>query len=202
MAFHTFADSHNGFPAIITSGTAATTISTGTAAHSWALDVLPFLEQSPIVKAYDKSASFSATDNLTVIANEIQVFECPSNPATASRTVALYDSSTGLALASSGGAIDYFPHGAITGEDLANGVTRNPALLADRVQPLSGIQDGLSQTILIDEVAMRPVEYINGNPQSNPVANPAAAAWGGFAQTSLYMYNADGTPCSTPLTAV
>ena len=137
-----------------------------------------------------------------MIENVIGIFQCPSSPAL-NRTVPIYDSATGVALSSSGGATDYFPHNAISSEDLPSGSIRNPALMSDKVQPLSAIEDGLSQTILIDEVAMRPTNYINGLKQaaSAMVDTPTAAAWAGLAQTNLRMYNSDGSPSETPLTA-
>jgi prepilin-type N-terminal cleavage/methylation domain-containing protein/prepilin-type processing-associated H-X9-DG protein len=195
LAFHGFADANKGFPPIITTGTAGI----AGAAHGWVVDVLPFLEQGPIDKAYRHAEAFSSTGNVTVIANTIRVLQCPSSPAL-NRTASIYDAVTGLALTGTkGGSTDYYPHAAISSEDLA--VLRVPALTADKLQALAGIEDGLSQTLLVDEVAMRPTRFSNGVQQTTAVTNPAAAAWGGFAQTSLYMYNTDGSASLTPLTA-
>lgn len=192
LAFHNYADTNKGFPALTTTSPA----------HGWAVDILAFLEQEPIRKAYRFAESYCSTSNLPVIATAIRVFQCPSSPAV-NRTAMVYDSGTGLAMAGTGGATDYFAHGAISSEDLAGGLTRKPALMPDKVQPIQGILDGTSQTILIDEVAMRPTYYVNGYKQTTPasVALPSAAIWAGFAATGLYMFNADGTASVTPLTA-
>jgi prepilin-type processing-associated H-X9-DG protein len=199
LAFHSHAGTGQGFPALSMHEDPAW--SSRSPPRSWVVDVLPFLEQGPICKAYRLSEPYDSTTNRAVVANVIRVLQCPSSPELG-RTTQLY-SAAGASLGSRviGGAIDYFPHFAISSEDLLSGKARNPALSWDKEQPLAAFGDGLSQTILLDEVSMRPTQYINGYKQTTTVTAPQWAAWGGFAETNLYMYNADGTYSTTPLTA-
>lgn len=198
LAFHSHMSARGALPALSWSENGAVA---GQVARGWVMDLLPFLEQEPIRKAYRISEAFDSTNNRAVIANTIRTMQCPSSP-TMNRTAQLYDAA-GASLGSGvlGGAIDYFPHYLISSEDLTGGLSRNPALMRDREQPIAAISDGSSQTMLLNEVAMRPIQYINGYRQTTTVAAPQWATWGGFAETNLYMYNADGTVSSTPLTA-
>jgi prepilin-type N-terminal cleavage/methylation domain-containing protein/prepilin-type processing-associated H-X9-DG protein len=213
LAFHNHHDSQRVFPAIKTDPRDTSNVSTTLPAHAWCTDLLPYLEQEPIRKAYQINNAYDYTDgvtttvdNLDVITNVIKVFQCASSPIQ-NRTAAIYKSDTALTAtpvavtpAKTGGAVDYYPHLLITSEDLT--VTRNPALQINKQEPMSAILDGTSQTILLDEVAMRPTKYINGYKQTTNVASPDWAVWGGFAATNLYMYNTDGTVnTTTPLTA-
>ena len=199
LAFHNYADAHRNFPALSMYEDPVSPV--GSPARNWVVGILPFLEQEPIRKAYRLSEPFDSTINRTVIANVIRVLQCPSTPAM-NRTTQLYGATgTSLGAGVNGGACDYFPHYTISSEDLPAGTTRRPALARDKEQPLSAILDGTSQTILLNEVAMRPTMYTAGVKQSTTVAAPQWAAWGGFAETNLYMYNADGTVSTTPLTA-
>jgi prepilin-type processing-associated H-X9-DG protein len=167
--------------------------------RSWATDILPLIEQAPIAKAYNTAEDYSSAGNLPVIANSIRVYQCSSSPAL-NRTAPVYNASGGTT-GTMGGAIDYFPHGAINSEDLSAEKPRNPALLVNINQPFTGIKDGLSQTMLLNEVAMRPAWFINGMRQTASVGDPRAAFWGGLARTKLSTYNLDGSVSATPLAA-
>lgn len=199
LAFHNHLDAHGGFPALSMFENAASPI--GAPARSWVVDILPFLEQEPIRKNYRLSEPFDSANNQAVVANVIRVLQCPTSPVM-NRVTQLY-SVAGVSLGSTvrGGATDYFPHYLISSEDLPTGTVRHPALVRDKQQPISAILDGNSQTMLLNEVAARPTLYINGYKQTATVASPQWAAWGGFAETNLYMYNSDGTLSTTPLTA-
>jgi prepilin-type N-terminal cleavage/methylation domain-containing protein/prepilin-type processing-associated H-X9-DG protein len=199
LAFHNYTTGRDGFPALSmceTSGSPA-----GSPARGWVVSLLPFLEQEPINKVYRASEPFDSANNRLVAANVIRVLQCPSSPLI-NRTAQLYGTS-GVSLGSGvmGGAIDYYPHSDISSEDLPPGTVRRPALVRDKDQPLSAFLDGVSQTLLLNEVAMRPTQYINGHKQTTTVSAPQYATWAGFAATSLYMHNSDGTVSATPLTA-
>ena len=193
LAFHQFHDSYRGFPAIKTDPNDTSGATTTKPARGWAIDILPYLEQEPIRKAYRFDQNYDSTNNAPVIANVLRIYQCPSSPSL-NRTVALYDNTTGTtAVVAEAGATDYFPHVAIAHGD---NVVREPPLVINRIQSLAAVADGSSQTILIDEVAMRPTRYVNGYKQTSStnglVSDPQWAAWGGYAMTNLSMYDANG----------
>ena len=226
LAFQQHHDSFRGFPALVTDrniavdpADTAVNVSTTLPARGWAIDILAFLEQEPIRKAYNLSADFddasttvNGSTNVAVIQNVLKIYQCPSSPAT-NRTVTLYNSAEDSAsLGVTGGATDYFPHRIIgpiavtvdsTTTTYGNGT---PALQANKQRSTAAMLDGTSQTILLSEVAMRPTLYINGLKQSSgttvtSVDAPAWAQWGGFPMTNLYGYSADGTTVLTTATS-
>lgn len=201
LAFHNFQNSFGGFPAIKTDPNDTSNAITTEAARGWTIDILPYLEQAPLRKAYRLSEPYDSANNLTVIATLVAVFQCPSS-ATQNRTASVYTSAAVLtALSTLAGTADYFPHVAISSEDLLT-APRTPALQINRTQSLAAFTDGMSQTILVDEVAMRPASYVNGYRVANgTVAAPQWAAWGGFAMTKLYAYDTAGVAVAAPLTA-
>lgn len=223
IAFHNFHDAHKGFPALKTDPN-YTDNKTTSAARSWVVDLLPFIEQEPIRKAYNLTVAYddnSATTtlstgatatNLVTVQNVIRLLQCPSSP-TQNRTATICGSGTttsgAMPLSSSttttgqaGGATDYFPHCGVGTISVTVGTSTltygngNPALAINKVTPIAAILDGTSQTILLDEVAMRPTNYVKGFKKST-VADPEWAAWGGFAMTYLYGYDSTGTTANT-----
>ena len=239
LAFHNFHDVHKGFPALKwdpNDSTNLTSVSTTLVARGWAAEILAYLEQEPIRKAYNCNIAYDNNTttttinsnpytNLTVIQNVLKIFQCPSSPAL-SRTSPLYSSaSTPAALtytsgtttyAYAGGSTDYFPHyaiGSLSASTTSGSTTSttvygngNPALQVNKQQSMSAFLDGTSQTILLDEVAMRGYassttvsssttyyHYVLGVKTTGNVTNPEWAAWGGFPMTYLYGYDATGT---------
>lgn len=200
LAFHQYHDSHRGFPAIKTDPHDTSNVRTTASAKGWIAEILAYIEQEPIRKAYRFNEHFDSKNNLPVVAFTLRLFQCPTTPAQ-NRTVSIYDSATGnMVVATEAGATDYFPHVAIASGD---GVARVPALQVNKIQSLAAIGDGSSQTILMDEVALRPTRYINGSRQlDGSVTAPQWAAWGGYAMTNLWMYDAEGKAVEdTPATA-
>ena len=149
-------------------------------ARGWAVDLLAYIEQGPISKSYrfkepyhsNHNAGYNATSNAAPpVFQVIQTFQCPSSPGY-DRAVRLFDSSvppvplkyaadgtvgsTGTDLTA--GATDYFPHNVIFPLQNANGVIYgkgSPALMVNKQASISAFGDGTSQTILMNEVAMR-----------------------------------------------
>ena len=216
IAFHNFHDTRKGFPALKTDPN-YTVNATSQPARGWAVDLLPFIEQEPIRKAYNMSVAYDdntttttlptggTTTNLLTTQSILRLFQCPSTPSQ-NRTATIYTSgtitggatalSTGTVTTYVGGAIDYFPHcgiGTITMGGSTTYGNGEPALAINKQQSIAAMTDGTSQTILLDEVAMRPTNYIKGYRQTSTVADPEWATWGGFAMTYLYGYDSSGT---------
>jgi len=221
LAFHNFHDVHKGFPALKwdpNDSTNLTSVSTTPVARGWPAEILAYLEQEPIRKAYNYNVAYydSSTSttinsntyyNSTVINNVLKLFQCPSSPSqnrttTAYTTTYTYDSNgyintaTNTSLTTTAGATDYFPHyriGTVLDSSSVVYGNGNPALQINKQQSMSAFLDGTSQTILLDEVAMRPTNYVLGvKYSSNTLTNSEWAAWGSFPMTYLYGYTAAG----------
>jgi prepilin-type N-terminal cleavage/methylation domain-containing protein/prepilin-type processing-associated H-X9-DG protein len=241
LAFHNFHDANNAFPALKwdpNDSTNLTATSPTPVARGWMVELLPFFEQEPIRKAYrlsepyfsNHNAGYNATTNPSPAAFQvIKGLQCPSSPGL-DRAVRLFDNSVppvalkydaSGAVGSGGtdltaGATDYFPHYAIGTVSDSSGVTYGrgaPALQVNKQQPISAFLDGTSQTIVLDEVAMRGggvlvwippdnstrygYHYVLGNRVSGELTNPEWAAWSGFPMTYLYGYDSTGTTAVT-----
>jgi prepilin-type N-terminal cleavage/methylation domain-containing protein/prepilin-type processing-associated H-X9-DG protein len=204
MAFQSFAESNKGFPpARITNPCTA----------SWVVAILPFIEAEPLRKAYHYDADFCAYVNQPVVTTALRVFQCPSSP-DRNRQVLMGIGNSGKYLTEAqlaaygypagttgayGAGGDYFVHHIISGQDRSGvAVTRSPALQSmpglkiTAAQPFSAITDGLSQTILVDEMAMRPTHYILGVRQADQVLQAPWSAWAGYQSMNYNGYSSDG----------
>jgi prepilin-type N-terminal cleavage/methylation domain-containing protein/prepilin-type processing-associated H-X9-DG protein len=204
LAFQNFADANKGFPPARI---------TNPYTYSWVVAILSFIEAEPLRKAYHYDTDFCAYVNQPVVTTALHVFQCPSSPSqnrqvqlgignggtylTAAQ-LATYGYPSGTTAAYGAGG-DYFVHHIISGQDRSGvAVSRSPALQSmpglkiTAVQPLSAITDGLSQTILVDEMAMRPDHYILGVQQSDQVSQAPWSAWAGYQSMTFNGYSADG----------
>ena len=160
--------------------------------HSWAVNLLPYIEQENVYRLYDmKFPWFSSPaivpgtpDNQAALRNKIKTFLCPSAPGGADRTVsgvykfgasfpysglAVTDYATNSSITP--GSITFFGYPAGTGQaSLYSGMRPQlegagvPILGTTVTQPnaMVGISDGTSNTILMCESAGRPDYYIGG----------------------------------------
>ncbi len=204
LACHNFESAQGGFPAIA----ARNPPGTGVLAQ-WAVQVLPHIEQDNVRNTYNFAATFnSAANNVPVPPNTVAptqvpmpVFVCPSTPNTP-RTTPVIVSGVGTVQMA---ATDYAP---VTGVDdrmyatrasgaAGKGFVAGPApgntdgviYKTDTFCRFTEISDGSSNTLLLMELAGRPISYVLGqvntvNRPSTPVLNPAnpngpAAAWAG-----------------------
>jgi prepilin-type N-terminal cleavage/methylation domain-containing protein/prepilin-type processing-associated H-X9-DG protein len=205
LAFHGFVDSNKGLPpARVTSPKT----------FSWVVAILPFIEGEPLRKAYHENADFCDIVNQPVVTAALHSFQCPSSP-TQNRQVKLGIGNQGTYLttdqlanygypaattAAYGAGGDYFVHHIISSQyDTSGGtISRScalqsmPGLKVTSVQPLSAITDGLSQTIVVDELAMRPVHYIKGVKQADETAQAPWSAWAGYQSMTYTPYSEDG----------
>jgi prepilin-type N-terminal cleavage/methylation domain-containing protein len=77
LGIHNYHDTYLGFPAgNVTNGNCC-----GTAARiSWAIDILPFIEQKNLYDRYDKSQPDTHANNRFVVQSEVKTYNCPSDP--------------------------------------------------------------------------------------------------------------------------
>jgi prepilin-type processing-associated H-X9-DG protein len=169
-------------------------------AHGWCVDLLPYLEQSNVKNLYNFSKDYFDTANQSAVLASESVFICPSTPG-GIRQVRLPTSSAPTAawadppLYAAGG--DYYVHHmTITKSD---GTTGSPALTSSNTAavsaatPLRMITDGLSNTIIVDELAGRPDLWIRGARKADQyVGQRGWAAWAGYQSNFLQGYTADG----------
>jgi prepilin-type processing-associated H-X9-DG protein len=55
-------------------------VTAGGIRRSWAVDVLPYIDQDPMFRAYNQSVNWSDPVNLPVTSKQIAVYQCPSVP--------------------------------------------------------------------------------------------------------------------------
>ncbi len=174
--------------------------------HSWAPNLLPYIEQENIFKLYDfKFPWFSSPttvpgtpNNVAVLQNRVKTFLCPSSPGGNERTVsgsfsflasfpyqnlAVTDYATNSSINT--GSITFFGYpSSATQATLYSAMRpqlRGPGVALLGVPPsepasMVGIQDGTSNTILLCESAGRPEYYQGGSRDSSRVQNDGG--WG------------------------
>jgi len=188
LAFHNFADGNKGFPS------SRYTISP---IHGWVVELLAYIESEPLRKHYDFKSDFFAQVNQPVVSTPLAFMQCPSSP-DQNRILNLDYTGMGYTggLAASG---DYYVRH--RGVRKFDGTTKSVILSsapssAAGVIPLSFITDGLSQTILVDEIAMKPQNWIFGVRQADSTTAtfnaPTAPGWAYCLSTPPAVYSADG----------
>ena len=184
LAFHNHHDTYNAFPPVRTE----------TPAFGWAVNLLPYLEQTTLTNAYNLSGNFYDYANQTVTHTALSVFVCPTNPA-GIHDEALAQGST--VYGTRGYVGDYKANHLLNSQYQVNGAAGNPVLLrAGAFQPISQVIDGTSQTTLLHEQAGRPDYYVNQKKQPASTTNPLDLywwdAWASWSHFTYQGYAADG----------
>jgi prepilin-type processing-associated H-X9-DG protein len=189
-------------------------------AYSWAPLMLPYLEQENLYKQYNFNQMFNTASNIAVLQTQLKVMQCPSTPTqNRSETISLppnaipgYPAATFTTAAGDYSVISGVTSvgwdsvvGAPSGGD-REGMLATPPLKSSRI---SGISDGVSNTLLLVELAGRPEAWqanirvaTNGFPvvPNSGNANTVGAGWGNpyngenWVSGSLY----DGTGAQGP----
>jgi type II secretory pathway pseudopilin PulG len=76
LAMHNYHDTYQSFPPAVVRD------ENGTALYSGRVLLLPFMEQSALFNAFDKTKAWNAPENAHIVASRIATFEDPSSPAT------------------------------------------------------------------------------------------------------------------------
>jgi len=125
---------------------------------SWAVAVLPFLEQGNLVKSYDLKTTWSSVANLPIAKQPIKIFQCPSSLERLDG-----DPQTGV-----WDIVAITDYAAITGvSPLATNVNTTgfaiPGIIEkNKTVKIASVMDGLSNTLAIVESAGRPYLYRKG----------------------------------------
>jgi prepilin-type N-terminal cleavage/methylation domain-containing protein len=173
LAFHNYESTHQKFPFAYTFYRQASAPG-GMMAHSWAVMILPYLEQGNLQSQYNCSLSLTDPNNQNVIKTHLAAMQCPATP-TRNRLYrfqvpagAINPGDGGPSLPTSSlswdeSATDYsvttgvrgvFANTAYANAGGAGGL-RDGCLEAGNAVRLAMITDGTSNTILLAEVAGR-----------------------------------------------
>jgi prepilin-type N-terminal cleavage/methylation domain-containing protein len=155
----------------------------------WMTALLPHLEQPDLYRLYDRSLSWfalSTTDalnvvhsgNLAAVSIRVKVFECPSSPTTerviSGTSASPWLDSNKMTISYTAATTDYVGSGGLMGGMAPNYVTVpagvDPAVYTMNCggialvngRKITEIPDGTSNTIMVNEMAGRPVYYKAG----------------------------------------
>ena len=189
-------------------------------AYGWAPLMLPYLEQENLYKQYNFNQMFNTASNIAVLQTQLKVMQCPSTPTPSrSETITLpagtvpgYPAATFTTAAGDYSVISGVTSvgwdsvvGAPSGGD-REGMLASPPFTSSRI---SAVSDGVSNTLLLVELAGRPEAWqanirvaTNGFPvvPNSGNANTVGAGWGNpyngenWVNGSLY----DGTGIQGP----
>ena len=172
LALHNY-QAQNGYfpPGALRSPTAGTVgpfyqkfgVTANNVRHSYAIFLLPFMEQDNLYKQYNLNADWASAANTAVRETQLKMFNCPSTPGAMTK----FNEKTvnGLAIRAATG--DYAPNNAysatLEGLGLADvAVIRNGVLPVNVAWSVPEIRDGTSNTIALSECAGRPDEWNAG----------------------------------------
>ena len=175
--------------------------------HTWAVAIMPFIEQGNIYEKYDFNVRWSHPNNREVIKMRVQTYLCPSTP----DNQLLDNPATDVFTATT----DYVPHGRISPQIMAAGFIRHRPdptglLYRSRITRFRDCFDGVSNTMLLVEDCGRP-QFWAGNrlgPQTNNngCGNLNVTDWrskrGGWADPGNFIpvhgFTHDGLSCPGP----
>lgn len=172
--------------------------------HSWAIFILPYLEQEALYRNYDLNSHWGAPANQAVRETQLSVFLCPTVPNSSDR----FCEKTERSLAVRTAAGDYAPNNAYSATLETRGFVdagsdRGGVLVVNRTFSVDEISDGASNTMLISEDAGRPDRW-----QAGAMTSGGTQTDGGWADDDceyiVHGYTLDGNssggPCHTNCT--
>ena len=121
---------------------------------SWAVALLPYLEQGNLVKTYDLTTNWSSATNLVITKQPIKIFQCPVS---GDETRLDGDPQTGT-----WNIVAISDYAAVTGVSAiatnvnTTGIAIPGIMEKNKIVKLLDVRDGLSNTIAITESAGRP----------------------------------------------
>ena len=207
LALHNYHETSNQFPLpglLNVNPGAAVGVGGLLTTSNWSVATLPFMDQAPVYNLYNSNLSAFDPANAPAVQTKLAAYLCPSAPRPSSQTYTIPSAFTGGLVTANltmtdGGATDYVATTRVRGAFLnivrntsgssdADGwgkggiVSMNPALAAVMTIPngskLRDLTDGVSNTIMIGELASRNQLYRKGNKLIAPVsASPADEAY-------------------------
>ncbi|MGH9675930.1 MAG: DUF1559 domain-containing protein [Candidatus Acidiferrum sp.] len=207
LAYHNYAgENNNSF--------APAYISDPTKSAGWGVFILPYIEQTPLYKRYNFGAPFFFTnllfgiDNQSVVIQPLKVMNCPAAPTRTGPYTYTFNFPPFPMLTWQAFAADYTPIAEVDPALAAAYFTTVPndlrgALRPDTTTPVLSILDGLSNTILLAEIAGKNELFQNGKDTSMQLSGffGGEGGWGDATSAGSHLYGstADGTinpgPC-------
>ncbi|HEY1188993.1 MAG TPA: DUF1559 domain-containing protein, partial [Gemmata sp.] len=163
---------------------------------SWTVPALAYIEQDNLRKNYDINQTWGASTNLPITAQRIKIFQCPS-AANSERLDG--DPQTGT-----WNIVAVTDYAAVTGVATFSGLSNagQPGILQKNFTvKISGVTDGLSNTIAVVESAGRPQIYRAGKPVGTvPAQKVNGGGWSRPASDVEFVSSsADGTSYPGPV---
>lgn len=171
--------------------------------HSWAIFILPYMEQSQLASRYDLNADWASAVNQQVRETSVSLFVCPSVPGSGrfnAKTV------NGVAIQAAAG--DYAPNNGYSSNLEGAGlvdvtINRSGVLQANEAWSVPEIRDGASNTLMISEDAGRPNRWEAG--KQTRLNGQTDGGWADHdCEYVVHGYTLDGTtapgPCHTNCT--
>jgi len=167
LGLHNFQSERGYFPpgAVASNGNAAEYsaiklklgITGATVSHSWAVFLLPFIEQDNLYRLYNINENWYSPANKSARETQVRTFLCPTTPGGINR----FNDRTISAIAIRAAACDYAPNNAygraLEGLGLVDvAVNRDGVLEVNQSWSVAEIRDGTSNTSVIAEDAGRP----------------------------------------------
>jgi prepilin-type N-terminal cleavage/methylation domain-containing protein/prepilin-type processing-associated H-X9-DG protein len=199
LAFHNYENANHAFPP-------SYVFVPPTKSYNWGTAILPYIEQDNLGKGYNYNGSFVDPGNQAIISAPLKVMQCPSAPANRQ-----YDffvpkgtiAGINVDLKWTASAGDYGVTSGVLGRMWDNYVKapvadRGGLLRVNQPCPVGSISDGLSNTIMLGEIAGRPQVYRVG--QLVPGAITEGAGWGDAFNGESWMAGSlfDGTGNAGP----
>lgn len=196
IACQNYGDVYNGLPP---ASVYSPTMTDG-GRHGWVSLVLPFFEQDALHSLYNFNLPWYDPQQRKAVATELALFQCPSTAAPRLITV----SPVGAPFQAA--AADYFAIQGLAGNlvpgYLPASVNLTGAMQDDRVRRYAELTDGSSNTVMISEMAARPVYWHNDSADATKF--PLTYGYGAWAHNNKHFirtYTDDGllSPGGCPL---
>jgi prepilin-type N-terminal cleavage/methylation domain-containing protein/prepilin-type processing-associated H-X9-DG protein len=200
LAFHNYEGANGKFPAsYIFQGPPLVS-------YNWGSVLLPYFEQDNLFKQYDFTGLFVTPGNQAVISTPLKVMQCPAAPANRQYNFTLPAGTVpGVpTLNWQASAADYGVTSGVLGRFLSfnnlSTADEHGLLQVNSPARVGDVSDGLSNTILLGEIAGRPQVYRVGKPVPGLITE--GAGWGDPLNGESWMAGSlyDGTGSTGPCT--
>jgi prepilin-type N-terminal cleavage/methylation domain-containing protein len=199
LAFHNHENANGNFP--------ASYVFTGPplVSYTWATKLLPYFEQDNLYKQFNFNGTFSDPGNQPVVTTHLKIMQCPAAQADRLYSFTLPGGTIPgipITLKWQASATDYAPTSGVLGRfysfnNLQTG-DEHGLLQVNAPARIADVPDGLSNTILIGEIAGRPQVYRAG--KAVPGLTTEGAGWGDALNGESWMAGSlfDGTGPTGP----